>query len=156
MFQIPTCGIPNKRHIPDTYSQQQCYNDTVYTSVCIHDTFRCSSVYLLQLLLLAVAILLDNTVELLGFQARHVSLGGHPSRLLGRPGLSQVPVGCCHTLTSCLLLLPPFALVSFGVPTGNPIICSVYLKAVHSFVCLVYLHTIHSFVCSITESSVSP
>jgi len=121
------------------------YNDTRYISICIYDTFRCASAYLLQLLLLTVAILLNNAVELLGLQARHVSLGGHPSRLLGGPGLSQVLIGCCHTLTSCLLLLPPFTLVSFGVPTGNSIICSVYLQAVRSSVRCTYKQSDHLF-----------
>ena len=121
----------------------------------MHDTFRCASAYLLQLLLLAVAVLLDNPVELLGFQARHVSLGGHPSRLLGCPGVSQVPVGCCHALASCLLLLPPFTLVGFGVPTdrqsnqffttpeGSIFICLEYLQAVHSFSWCIYRYFIH-------------
>jgi len=103
-----------------------CIYDTVYASECTHDTFRCASAYLLQLLLLTVAILLNNTVKLLGLQARHVSLGGHPSSLLGGPGLSQVPVGGCHALTSCLLLLPPFTLVSFGVPAAHPTTYLVY------------------------------
>lgn len=131
--------------------------------------FRCTSAYLLQLLLLAVAVLLNDAVEFLSLHTRHVSLGCHPSSLLGGPGLSQVPVGCCHVLTGCLLLLPPLTLVSFGVPTGNPTIYSVHLKAVHSFVwciyreritgnsfiCLVYLQAKHLFV-PITESRVFP
>jgi len=92
-----------------------------YVTACIYNpkNHQANDSYLLQLLLLTVAVLLDNTVELLCFQASHVSLGSHPGCLLGGPCLSQVPVGGCHTLPGSLLLLPPLTLIGFCVPMSR-------------------------------------
>ena len=78
--------------------------------------------HLLQLLLLNVAVLFHNAVELLSLQASHICLGRHTSSLLCCPSLCQVPIGSRHPLTRSLLFLPPLTFIRFSVSVKQSVL----------------------------------